>query len=320
MRERRRRKTMSKQEDTKIKNAYTFFINAKKADNLSDATIDTYNLHISNFINTMELGDLSCSILSDPSMYQEWIEDLQEDQNKKDVTVASYCRSVRAFLYWLQDNEYCDSIVYKIPRYQKTIKICYTNDELSILLLKPSRECSEVEYQTWVFINLICATGLRLASALNVKVLDINFKEKIIYIQQTKNNKAQMIYLNDNVLLILSKYIKLFDLNSDDFLFCTAEKNKLAKRTIQDNVATYNRSLGVEKTSIHLFRHTFAKNYYLQTRDIYSLSRILGHSSIATTEQYLRDLGLTLADATVYNPQSQFAVKSTKKKRRGKLK
>lgn len=319
MRNYRRRTQMATHEKTLIKDAYAFFVVEKKAENLSQSTLDTYDIHIKNFMDTMEISNFSCALLNENNaMYLDWVEDLQTEQGKKDVTIASYCRSVRAFLYWLQDNSYIDPFSVKIPKYQKTIKQCYSADELSTLLKKPAKTCSEVQYQTWVFINLICATGLRLSSALNLKVRDINIKEKALYVQQTKNNKAQILFLNDNMLTILKKYVALFDLETDDFLFCTAEKTQLAKRTIQDNVATYNRKLGIEKTSIHLFRHTYAKNYYQQTKDIYSLCQVLNHSSIAVTENYLRDLGLTLANATAYNPQALF-VQSAKKKRRGKM-
>jgi len=318
MRERRRRKNMAKNEKTSISLAYQLFVNDKKTDNLSKATLSTYDLHIRYFINSLDLQDTNCSFLNDSNMYQEFVEELQEDGNKKDVTVTSYCRSVRAFLYWLQDNEYCDPYPLKLPKYQHTIKKTYDADELAVLLKKP-KDCTEVEYQTWVFINFVCATGIRLSSALNVKVNDISRKEKTVYIQCTKNNKAQSLFLNDNMLSILNKYIIAFELELDDYLFCTAEKTKLAKRSVQDNVATYNRKLGLKKTSIHLMRHTFAKNYYLQTKDIYTLCQILGHSTISTTEQYLKDLGVSLADGTAYNPQSLFAKETTKKKRRGKM-
>ena len=52
---------------------------------------------------------------------------------------------------------------------------------------------------------------------------------------------------------------------------------------------------------------------------MYSLCQILGHSTISTTENYLRDLGLNLANATAYNPQVLFAKSKQKKKRRGKM-
>ena len=316
MRERRRKKTMAI-DNVLVKQAYNEFVQEKKAMNLSELTLSTYELHIKSFVDSNEFWGMSTSLLN-KDLYQWWIEDLKEDDNKKDVTVTSYARSVRAFLYWLQDNQYMDVCPLQLPKYQHTIKVCYTDDELATLLRKP-KTCSEVEYQTWVFINLICATGMRLSSALNIQVSDIQRKEHSIYVQYTKNNKAQVFFVNDDMLSILSKYIIQFELSDDDFLFCTAEKKKLAKRSMQDNVATYNRKLGVEKTSIHLMRHTFAKNYYIKTKDIYSLSKILGHSTIGTTEKYLSDLGLNLANAVAYNPQAIYGKKEQPKKRRGKI-
>ena len=303
-------------ENITLKQAYSQFMADKRAENLSEATLATYKIHIDNFVNFTDMADFTTALVG-RDIYDYWIEDLQDDQNKNDVTVASYCRSVRAFLYWMIDNHYIEDDNFKLPKYQKTIKVCYTDDELRALLKKPVH-CSEVEYQSWVFINLVCSTGLRLSSALALKVKDFDFKERVCYIQKTKNNKAQALYLSDELIAIINKYIALFELEADSYLFCSAEGTVLNKRTMQQNIANYNNKHGVEKTSIHLFRHTFAKNYYQKTKDIYSLSHILGHSSIATTEKYLSDLGVSLADATAYNPQVIYST-SQKKRRRGKL-
>ncbi|MBK9331676.1 MAG: tyrosine-type recombinase/integrase [Ignavibacteria bacterium] len=41
---------------------------------------------------------------------------------------------------------------------------------------------------------------------------------------------------------------------------------------------------------LHRFRHTFATNYYKQTHDIVGLQKVMGHTSIKMTLQYLRSL------------------------------
>jgi len=46
------------------------------------------------------------------------------------------------------------------------------------------------------------------------------------------------------------------------------------------------------RTSFHTLRHTFAVNYLKAGGNLYYLQRILGHSSITTTEKYLRSLGI----------------------------
>ena len=314
----RRRATMIK-ENVKTKDALEEFFQDKRTENTAESTLNTYNMHITSFINSNDMWDFSTSLIN-KDHYAWWVEDLKEDENKKDVTVATYCRSVRAFIYWMQENEYCDVFPVKIPKFQKTIKRCYTDEELKTLLSKPERGCSEVTYQTWVYENFVIATGLRLSSSLDVKVCDIDFKDNVVYVDTTKNNNGLALNLNADVVKIIQKYVKLFDLGSSDYLFCKGDNTRIANHTMQCNVAKYNRSRGVEKTSIHLLRHTFAKNFYIQTKDIYTLCQIMGHSNISVTENYLRDLGVTLFTDTVYNPQKQFADKANVKRRRGKLK
>lgn len=315
----RRKQHMSELQYVTMEVAYKRFFDEKEADGLSKETLATYKLHIDSFLDQCMIRKLSTQFVG-KEMYQWWIIELQEDDNKKDTTVRSYCRSVRAFLYWIQDQGYAEVERLKLPKAQQTIKITYTPDEMTMLLSKPT-ECSEVEYQTWVFENLIFATGLRLSSALNIKVSEFDKKQKTIYVQKTKNHKALNLFLNNDMCNILQKYIATFELNDDDYIFCTAERTRLAKRTMQDNVATYNKKLGVEKTSIHLMRHTYAKQFYQKTKDIYTLSQVMGHSSIAITENYLKDLGLALENVVAYNPQQLFANTTTKKNtRRGKVK
>ena len=45
------------------------------------------------------------------------------------------------------------------------------------------------------------------------------------------------------------------------------------------------------RTSIHAFRHTFAKNWILNGGDIISLQNILGHSSMEMVKEYVAMFG-----------------------------
>lgn len=314
-----RRRAIMVNENIKTKDALEEFYQDKRTENTAESTLKTYDMHIRNFIDSNDMWDFTTSLIN-KDHYQWWVEDLQEDDRKSDTTVATYCRSVRAFIYWLQENEYTDVFPVKIPKYQKKVKRCYTDEELKTLLEKPDRNCSEVQYQTWVYINLLISTGLRLSSSLDILVKDIDFKNNVVYVDTTKNNQGLALSLNDDVIKILKKYIQLFRLSADDYLFCKGDNTRMANHTMQCNVANYNRAHGVEKTSIHLFRHTFAKNFYIQTKDVYTLCQVLGHSNISVTEGYLKDLGVSLFADTVYNPQQQFTKKDNAPKRRGKLK
>ena len=57
------------------------------------------------------------------------------------------------------------------------------------------------------------------------------------------------------------------------------------------------------KTSIHLFRHTFAKNWILSGGDIFRLKSILGHSSLEIVKEYVNMFGGDLKkDFDKFNP------------------
>ena len=61
----------------------------------------------------------------------------------------------------------------------------------------------------------------------------------------------------------------------------------MARRTLQQAISDYNKSKGITKTSAHLFRHTFAKKWIVMGGSVVSLQKILGHSSLAITENYI---------------------------------
>lgn len=75
---------------------------------------------------------------------------------------------------------------------------------------------------------------------------------------------------------------------SDDYLFNNSyETGKVAISTAQQEIKAYNRRRGVSKTSVHLFRHTYAKNYIFAGGDAFQLQRNLGHADIITTRHYV---------------------------------
>ena len=70
---------------------------------------------------------------------------------------------------------------------------------------------------------------------------------------------------------------------------------QLVKTTCYRMLAVYNKNRGVETTGIHRFRHTFAKQWILNGGSVVSLSKILGHSNLNITQNYLNLLVTDLA-------------------------
>jgi len=87
-----------------------------------------------------------------------------------------------------------------------------------------------------------------------------------------------------------------------NFFFSTLKGKKLSIKYLQQMVKRYSQKAGITKNiSPHTLRHTYATQYYKQTKDIETLRRILGHSDISTTQIYI-----TLANIDVENGMNQF--------------
>src|SRR3546814_8085186 len=64
-------------------------------------------------------------------------------------------------------------------------------------------------------------------------------------------------------------------------------------RNMLRDIVKLCRVVGISKrVHIHLTRHTFACHFMRNGGSIYTLSRLLGHSSISTTQTYVRGLGV----------------------------
>lgn len=202
------------------------------------------------------------------------------------------------------DNQYLPAFKVTIPKVDKTIKETYTDEELEKLLKKPNlKQCSFTEYKIWVYINYLLATGNRLSSALGLKIGDLDFKNQLIHVRKVKNRKEQIIPMSDTLCKVLREYLRYRKGTDDDYVFCNTRGGKGDNRTYEDMLANYNRKRGVEKTSAHLYRHTFAKRWILNGGDIFRLQKILGHSDLAVVKEYVEMFGNDLSrDFEKFNP------------------
>lgn len=176
-----------------------------------------------------------------------------------------------------------------LPKADKSLTETYTDEELYELLKKPNlKKCSFTEYKCWVIVNFLLSTGMRQNSLVNVRLRDVDFDTETIHVRVTKNRKPLIIPMNKDIKRILQEYMKYRQTEDvDDYLFCNEYGDKLVKSTLYHSMYEYNKKRGVETTGLHRFRHTFAKKWVLMGGNVVALQRILGHSSLAITQNYL---------------------------------
>ena len=120
-------------------------------------------------------------------------------------------------------------------------------------------------------------TGCRRSELLLLKVENVDFVNKTIFIQATKNSNDREIPLSDEVLSLLEEYIQRAHLESGEQLFPIS---------IAKVFRIWNEVRPVKK-KFHALRHTFAVNLYVRTKDVKLTQMALGHRNIQNTEVYL---------------------------------
>ena len=86
---------------------------------------------------------------------------------------------------------------------------------------------------------------------------------------------------------ILKEYMGLRGGVPTAYLFCNQFGDMLTGNGLRLAIAHYNRSRGVQKTSTHLYRHTFARKFLIDCGgDAFMLQKLLGHSTLKMTKHY----------------------------------
>ena len=269
--------------DKSISECFAIYIKHCKVKNLSPQTIITYERECNYFISWYGEDE------SIRNVNQEVIEDYTvhiQSLNISQTYVCTKIRQLRAFLYFCMERDYLSSFKIIMPKADEVIKEPYTDKELEKLLKKPAGT-NWTEWRNWAMVNYFVATGNRLTTAINVKITDLDFENNLIRLRVLKNRRQQLIPMSNGLKKVLQTYLSLWDCSEVEYLFPEYEGNQFTRQGAYTALKGYNISRGVTKTSIHLYRHTYAKNYIVAGGDCTYLQRLLGHSTLTMTNHYI---------------------------------
>jgi integrase len=150
-------------------------------------------------------------------------------------------------------------------------------------------ECRASRNKELYLITVLAVNaGMRKREILSLKVSDINLAEKkiILRAEHTKNGESRLVPLNSTVINLLKPYLKAIK-REQVFLSC-------------DIRSAYNYAMkraGIIDAHFHDLRRTFATHLKDKGIPIHTMTKLLGHSSIAMTERYLATHDKILLDS-----------------------
>lgn len=290
--------TMSEFQKAKnIPEVFDMFIEDKKALGLSRKTIQSYEA---------KFHSCRCYYNFDVPIDEFTQEDIKKltlnlqlgkrldgiTTNIKPVTISSYLTGLKAFFSWCNQKEYSDVFI-PLYKFEAEPKEVYTNDEIRKLIKKPNmKKCTFCEYRNWVIVCFLLNSGCRAATLRNIRIKDLDFDSDMILFRHMKSKNVQYVPMGQEMKRILNEYLKIRKGKADGYLFPNQNNQQLTENALRLAIEDYNHSRGVSKTSIHLFRHYYAKTYIQNGGDCFRLQKILGHKKIEMTVHYANLYGV----------------------------
>ena len=133
-------------------------------------------------------------------------------------------------------------------------------------------------------------TGLRVSELARLTISDIDLETGQITIEPFGSglkSKPRTVFIGKLSKSTLWRYLTGRDLELCDFVFTSKLNRPMDRHSIRKVLCYLGDKAEVQNVYPHRFRHTFAIQYLRNDGDIYTLQRILGHSSLEMVKRYL---------------------------------
>lgn len=300
----------------KLPNILKDFFNYLSLRNYSKNTILTYEKNLYDFLHFIKkykrikhsIENFSSIIFLNIKKEEiiAYLTYLNYERNNAYATRKNKLATIKCFYKWLMQfspNAYNPAkeipeplVIEKLPKYLNL------EQAQKIQSIFNSQNCKNPLRNNTIII-LFLASGLRISELKNIKIKNIDFQNKTIFIEKGKGNKSRTAYFNDYCKKYLLEYINtnnIIDIN--DFLF------NIGIEDIRYICKKAFRLLGVEDKGYtpHTLRHTIASIMYQNTQDILIVKEFLGHKTLQSTEVYVHLNNENLRNAINSNPLNSY--------------
>ena len=231
----------------------------------------------------------NCAITYDPARRRDF------SQTVSTTTINNYIRNLKAFFTWYADTTQTTNPTVKIKQLRNDRKAQeYLEDHEIEKLLKIFDRSYFPEHRDFMVIMLILDTGMRLGECLQVTTDDLDMDDRTICLpaENTKGRRTRFVFFSVKTAKSLQRWLRYKDrYTNGKLLFPKKSGLPLEIHSFESGFKRYLGRAGIDKAySPHALRNNFAKRCLMNGMDIYTLSRILGHSSVSVTENAYLDL------------------------------
>lgn len=272
----------------------------------SPKTIDWYNLSLKQFHRFLMESEQSTKLAElGEREVREFILYLQEKKRWQDnshipeqkerlaaISIQTYIRGLRAFFNWLYKQHYTSEnrlANLRPPKALHKLVQILTEDEIKSIFssfdLNTTAGCRD-----YAILLILLDTGLRCSELANLKLDDVNIDDGHLKVMG-KGGKERIVPFGVVAQRALLRYLSHFRASplfpGTDSFFLTLEGLPLGRNSVKMMFQRLAMKCRIKRLHPHLCRHTFATNYLINGRDVFTLQQILGHTSLEMVRRYI---------------------------------
>jgi site-specific recombinase XerD len=268
------------------------FIEDLRKKGRSEATIIAYAKDIEQilvFFSAHGVSSIENTTIEDLEKYKANL----EENNYTPKSISRKINSTRTFYRFLSDSSKIqDNPAEKLAHPKFEIKPPRVLTELEYRAL---RDVSRVDVRLYSIVEVLLQTGIRIGELANLSLDDIR-KSKTgnidyLYIKAAGSHPARKVPLNKSAKKAIDEYILIRPETEDDTLFITKNGRPLLVRNIRTAIDKAFEKAGIKNAKVNDLRNTFIAHHLANGVSLVTVSKLVGHKRLSTTEKYLNLVG-----------------------------
>lgn len=259
---------------------------------LNRNTLKAYEIDLRQYLSYVQ------EEIFEKTKIEEYITKLHKDYKQK--TVKRKIASIKAFYRYMEEEERTPEpnpfvkIHVKFKETESLPRIIPRKDIEQLLnymygVVADSKKNNTI-YRDLSVVELFFATGARVYEISHLRGQDVDLETGVIKIMG-KGGKERYIQVGSrDVLRMLRKYAEQYKLQIEESgtFFVNRLGKRFSEQSIRNMIRKYSQQAGISiHITPHMFRHSVATYLLEEGVDIVYIQKILGHSSIKTTQIYL---------------------------------
>ena len=263
--------------------------------NLSENSVKAYSLDLRDFLNFSfkESVVVLKSDLSNISAHtiRLWILSLR-NRSVKASSLSRKISSLKNFFHWLENSHNIfNSAISKLDSPKKDSKlprpIAVSDVKNLFSAFENKKEKRWIISRNQAIFLLLYTCGLRISEAINMKTNELPLNTSVLV--KGKGKKERMVPILNIANQAIENYTKQcpYPISNSEYVFLGIRGNRMLPRSFQKAMERARNSIGLpSSTTPHSLRHSYATHLLNAGTDLRSIQKLLGHSSLSSTQIY----------------------------------